>query len=380
MKVVISIKRKILFYMFKLSGGGAERTIVNIVNNLDPEKFEITLVIGSSTHNDYIELISKTVNIIKLDTQRQRNALLKLIRVIKNNSPELLFTTLNMNNLVLLLASKISFFKGPVIIRETNNRTASGKVTRFNKIITRYMYNSYSNEIVSLSEGVKKDLVENFKIIPSKIKVIYNPIDISYISNASEEPVYDYNFNTTARVIVSVGRLAEQKDYSTLLRAFKITSEKENVKLLILGKGPDEAELKKMCKVLDITNKVTFLGFKENPYKYMKNSDLFVLSSRWEGFGHVIVEAMATKIPVISSSCESGPQEIIGDNEYGRLFPVGEYNYLANEIMTVLKNERIKREYIVKGLNRANDFDVKKIISQYEDLILETMNNHDFKS
>src|SRR5699024_2024023 len=102
---------------------------------------------------------------------------------------------------------------------------------------------------------------------------------------------------------ISAGRLVEQKDYKTLLKAFQLISQRINSRLVILGKGPLENELKLLAKELDIQKKVSFLGFQSNPYKYMKKANVFILSSKWEGFGHVIVEAMAVGTPVISTDC-----------------------------------------------------------------------------
>src|SRR5699024_8652263 len=121
--------------------------------------------------------------------------------------------------------------------------------------------------------------------------------------------------------------------------------------------------------------RVNFLGFKSNPYKYMRYADVFILSSRWEGFGHVIVEAMATGTPVISTNCNSGPGEIIQDDQYGRLVPVGDHTYLAKTVINILKDDNIQKDLSLQGRSRAKDFEVKKVIQLYDQAFLSAMLN-----
>src|SRR5699024_11368789 len=115
---------------------------------------------------------------------------------------------------------------------------------------------------------------------------------------------HDFNKNKNEKILVAVGRLVEQKDFKTSIKAFNRVSKEVNVRLVILGKGPKEKELKQLAEDMGIQHKIEFLGFKQNPYKYMRLADVFILSSKWEGFGHVIVEAMSTGTPVISTNCQ----------------------------------------------------------------------------
>ncbi|SDO05795.1 glycosyltransferase [Alkalicoccus daliensis] len=367
------MKIKILFFMYSLSGGGAERTVVNIINNLNKEKYEAVIVLVKKENNVYLDLLSKHVSVIILNGDRLRGSIFKLRRCIILEKPDLLFSTINGNNIILLLAKLLSFSKIPTIVREANNRTQSGKVTPINKIFTYITYNFISNQVITLSEGVKLDLVNNFKIKENKIKVIYNPVEVDQVYKLSLDTVEDFERKDKEKLMIAVGRLAEQKDYQTLLKAFEIINKEVNVRLLILGIGPLEKSLKDLCVDLNIEDRVVFLGFKSNPYKYMRLADLFILSSKWEGFGHVIVEAMASEVPVISTNCKSGPDEIIEENRYGVLVPVSNIGILASESIELLKNNEMRRKYLIEGGKRAKFFDAKKIVKDYESCFKEIL-------
>ncbi|GEL07224.1 glycosyltransferase [Salisediminibacterium halotolerans] len=366
------MRKKIMFYIYRLGGGGAERTIVNIINNIDINKFDVILVISTNEGNDYINLLRKDIKIICLYVKRLRNSIPKLKKSIKNEEPDLLFSTINENNIILLLSKVLTFKDIPVIVREANNRGASGRVNIINKIVTKFLYNKFSSQVVALSNGVKEDLISNFQIDKEKLNVIYNPVEIEYIQKKASEKI-DFDFDNK-KVIVSVGRLTEQKDFFTLIRAFKIILEKEDAKLIILGKGPQKVELINLCKSLNIEENVIFEGFKSNPYKYIKKADLFTLTSKWEGFGHVIVEAMSLGIPVVSTDCQSGPREIIKNNEYGVLVPVTDYKSLAKEMTLLLQDETRNDYYRNKGLERANKFKAQEVTVLYEELFLKELN------
>ena len=201
-------------------------------------------------------------------------------------------------------------------------------------------------------------------------------MDLTQINYLSNEQINDLEFLDDEVIIIAVGRLAEEKDYPTLLKAFSIVRSYFKARLIILGSGLLERELKYMAKKLDIDNYVNFLGFKKNPYKYFRKADIFVLSSKCEGFGHVIVEAMATGTPAISTDCKSGPREIIGNNEFGVLVPVGDHNALANEICNLIMDKEKRKKLSLKGFQRAEAFDAKTIVPKYESLFIDVFNKY----
>ena len=142
---------------------------------------------------------------------------------------------------------------------------------------------------------------------------------------------------------------------------------KIEAKLMILGEGPERAKLEQLVKQLSLQNDVCMPGFVDNPYKYMKHSSVFVLSSRWKGFGNVLAEALALGLPVVSTDCPSGPAEILEGGKWGRLLPVGNHEALANAILEALNDERDK------GVERAKEFSLDGIVDKYIDLLNEVI-------
>jgi glycosyltransferase involved in cell wall biosynthesis len=365
------MQKKILFFMQSLGGGGAERTVVNIVNNLNKELFSVKLVIGNNNSNAYSEFLDQKINVIDLKTTRLRYSIVKLRKIINKEQPDIIFTTVNHNNIITsLVTASLVNNKPKLIVREAAIRSESKKAKLINKILTKFCYNIIADGVVALSKGVKNDLVMNFGINKGKVKVIYNPVDIEKIEAMKSESI-DEEFVDDEKVLISVGRLVDTKDYPTLLRAFKIISERFKAKLIIAGIGELEKELKQMALDLGIHNNVIFKGFLKNPYKYMSKSDIFILTSKWEGFGHVIVEAMAAGLPVISTECNSGPKEIITNNINGKLVEVGNFEDLADTIIETLENDNSKLVYNARS--RAQDFNVKKIINDYEGYLLKIL-------
>src|SRR5699024_10457795 len=142
------MKKKVLFFLYSLSGGGAERTVINIINNLDKNKFDIVLVLGTNKNNDYMNLVSNDIRVHVLNSPKLRFCLFRLRKVINKEKPNLLFSTVNANNIILLLAKILTFKKIPTIVREASNRSQSGKVSYLNKIITYFLYNYIANKII----------------------------------------------------------------------------------------------------------------------------------------------------------------------------------------------------------------------------------------
>jgi glycosyltransferase involved in cell wall biosynthesis len=193
-----------------------------------------------------------------------------------------------------------------------------------------------ADSIIAISNGVATDLADTTGIERESIDVIHNPAFSPDIQSKSKESVSYRWFDTDTPVVIAVGSLTQQKDFSTLLRAFSVLRERQDAHLLILGEGELREELESLASELGIATAVDMPGFVDNPYAYMRQADVFVLSSKWEGFGNVVVEALACGCPVVSTDCPSGPAEILANGEYGSLTPVGDETALAAEIETVL--------------------------------------------
>ncbi|ADU31892.1 glycosyltransferase [Evansella cellulosilytica] len=368
-------KKNVLFFIYQMGGGGAARTLLNIINNLDREKFAPKLV-TLNFDGSYEHELKSDVEFIKLRTTRLSRSIFSLSKIIKEKDIDIVFSTIPRVNTIAILATRLSFSKAKCVVREADN--LGGTFKEDLQLRGFGMMYKLSNQVVSLSEGVKENLVSKYKVKPSHIEVIYNPVDIQHINHkivtGKVDSQFQPIFETGDKVIITAGRLVEQKDQTTLLKAFAKVNEEISSQLVILGEGPLKDSLISEAKQLNIENRIHFIGFQSNPYIYFKHADVFVLSSIHEGFSHVIAEALATKTPVVSTNCKSGPSEVLNGGEFGYLCPVGSVEEMKAYILKVLKKEKDEvNQMIEHGYRRAHDFDAKKIVKQYEEIFLKTL-------
>lgn len=364
--------------MPSLTGGGAERTIVNIANGLNRTKYSVHLLIfdrpASGKYKDeYSHLLYQDIVVhnlgIKICKKNYPRMLLEIGKKITEINPDIVMSTMLRPNIMLTAALILSKYKGKVVLRESTNRTAT-HVKWVERKIIKYIYSSFADKTIALSQGVKDDLSNNFGVSEKRIQVIYNPADLESIQKLSQEHV---NVNE-GNIIIAVGRLTAQKDYPTLIKALCLLKNQEEFHMYILGKGELERDIKNEIHNEGLDQYVSMIGFQSNPYKYIRCSDIFVLSSAWEGFGHVVVEAMACGAAVISTDCPYGPNEIITDHVNGILVPVGDYKKIADAIIKILHDSKLKSEMKANAKVRAQDFDRNKIVKQYEILFEELVN------
>ncbi|MEC5425939.1 glycosyltransferase [Virgibacillus sp. C22-A2] len=368
-------KKKVVFFIYQMGAGGAARTFLNIINNLDRSKF-IPVLVTLNYNGNYEEYLKSDIKFIKLNTRRLRSAILPLAKVIRKEETDIVFSTIPNYNTIAILAKLLSFTRAKNIVREA--AYLGGNFSSNIKLIVYGMLYKMASQVVSLSEGVKENIVDRYKIKPHRIKVIYNPVDLDGIEQSMKEgeiaDAHKAIFEDDAKVIITAGRLVKDKDHQTLLSSFSKVSRRINAKLIILGEGELEGALKSQAKELGIENNVYFIGFQRNPYVYFKHADLFVLSSIREGFGHVLAEALATGTPVVSTNCKPGAEEVLNHGEFGKLSNVGDVDEMADNIykMLTLKKEETA-QIIERGLQRAKDFNAKTIVKQYEDTFIKTM-------
>ena len=318
----------------------------------------------------YLSEVSEEINIINLKSRRIIFALPKLVKYLKNSKPSVLLSAMAHVNLIALLGKKIAHSNVRVAISEHTYYSRSIKINwsfrlwlMHQLVIKLY---SKADMIIAVSNGVKIDLASKIAISPEKIKVIYNPVVTdNLIKKANEMPNHPWFYEKGIPVILGVGRLSKEKDYETLIKAFKLVLSKRQARLMILGEGKERVSLDILIAELSLDEKVSMPGFVANPYTYMNKSSLFVLSSRWEGLPNVLIEALACGCPVVSTDCPSGPAEILENGKYGPLVPVGDVEALAKAMNDVLNNPP-EREMLKK---RAMEFSVDEIGKQYLDVL-----------
>ena len=333
--------------------------------------YRVDLVLGKK-QGEYLEQVPAKVNLIDLRVKKLLLSLNLVGAYLKKQKPAVLISANERVNIVALLAKKIYRSKTKLIISVHVNNTeqmARQGASIYRKIIIRLARWTYkwADSVVAVSEGVAADVAALFSVPPEKIHVIYNPIINSNLGDKINEPVeHPWFKQEKCPVVIGVGRLNRQKDFLTLIKSLReIKKVIADTKLIILGEGQQRRELENEIKMLRLEKDVYMPGFVENPYSYLKNSSVFVLSSAWEGFGNVLVEAMATGTPVVSTDCPSGPAEILKNGKYGPLVPVGDANSLAREVVAILKDPPAA-ELLIR---RAHDFTVDKAVDHYISMI-----------
>lgn len=366
---------KVQVILPNLAVGGAERATILLLKHLNRENFNATLLLykkeGKFLNGVPPDIPIKSIESPLWGVSSKPAKIIKLSREIKSENPDLVWSHMRGCNLDTIIATNL-FNDVPTISTAHGNLTSqlfleTNATTRFLvKMLAKSLY-PFSDGIIAVSRGVKDDLVKNYGVPEQKIKVIYNPIDLDYISRAKQVEVdHPWFFDDDIPVIISVGRLVPQKGYSYLLKSFKLMGKKVPCRLVIIGQGEERNRLKRLAQNLGIGDSVAFLGLQENPFKYVSRSSVFVLSSLVEGFPIVLLETMVCGVPVVSTRCPSGPDEIIENGINGLLVPVADVNSMADAIMRLLTDEELSKKVVENAKKKVVEFDVKRIVKKYE--------------
>ena len=333
--------KQMVFFLSSLHGGGAERVMLNLAGEIKRRGEDLTLLVASSDNGEH-ELPENIKNAtIFFNASRTIKSLPSLVRYLRKEKPDVLFTTLEQGNFVAVLAKYISWSNVRVIIRVANTLSFSLKGSSFFRRIVR-LYGArllypLADEVIVNSVGSADNLAKTAWLDRSKIKVIQNPTITPSVIEKYKQPVtHEWIVKKRVPVILAVGRLHIQKDYSTLLKAFARLLTERDARLIILGEGEERKNLETLVKELGVQEYVDMPGFVENPYAFMSKVDLFVLSSRWEGAPNTLIEAIGAGTPVVSTDCPSGPREILENGRYGELVPVGNVTKLATALSDTL--------------------------------------------
>lgn len=357
------MSEKILILTPSLSGGGAEKVAINLANEWGRQGHD-TYLTSIKDISDYSHLVSDDVAFSCLGAGRLRGSIFALIRHIQHIQPARILSVIRDTNIILGL-TRPDLKKISVIYREANTlHDLDRRSELYRRLYLASMRHFYRrvNAVVANSNDTLYDLQAR-GVHNANVKVIPNPVlPINYDSLMQEDADHRWLADKSVDVILSVGRLHPQKDYPTLIRAFALVVQKKPAaRLLILGKGPDEKALKNLRSELRLDKVVSFYGFVRNPWPFYRRARIFALSSQWEGFGNVVVEALATGTTVVTTDCAGGPRSIIKDGEFGYLTHCGDPEHLACNLIRALdfpQNPSVLRE-------RARDFSASGIAECY---------------
>lgn len=364
---------KVLFVVGDMEGWGAQRVVVNLISNIDREKF-LPILVLSKKKGECLDELPDDIKIYDLGRRGLRDfpkLIFRLAMILMKERPRIVYSVLFHSNILSLLAKSIAPVSARIIICEQISNVIYDYVNQ-RSLYKWFMKKLYpkADLLIAASEGVKRDLIENIGIRPDKIKVIYNPLDIEKIRMLANESNRNGTDNNTP-LITNIGRLDIQKGHNYLLKAFSIVRKKMAAKLMIIGDGEKMDELKTLAKELGIEKDVIFSGYQRNPFKFVARSTLYVNSSIFEGFGYTVVEAIALGLPVIATACPHGPDEIIEDRKSGLLIPPADETTMAEAIIMVLEDEKLRKSLSVEGSKRAEDFSIGRIVGEYERTFME---------
>jgi len=357
-------EKKILIILPNLKIGGAEKLHINLAEEWTRKGCKVEFVLMKK-EGEYLKNISRNIVIKPINVDKIRHVLFPLLRYIQKSNPDYIISAMWPLTSVSILAWMFSGRNGKLFVSDHINLTQELNNIKFPiflaSLIIRLTYR-YSSGIIAVSLGVKEDIVKMSKLSKERIKLIYNPVasgkTYKIATNLERHKLWGYSseFN-----VVSVGSFKKQKDYCTLIRAFSLIQNEVNGKLVILGDGPQRGEMENLITKLGMKKYILLPGFTVNPYPWYLSADLFVLSSIYEGFGNVIVEALECGLPVVSTDCQSGPREILENGKYGTLVSVGDIQAIANAI----KNHVGKKFNNKKFIERALDFSIPGISDEY---------------
>lgn len=349
------MKRKIFLLLPSLSGGGAEKIMLLLLKNLNKELFDVKLVLQRE-EGEFLDKIESKKDLIVLNSQGKVEMFSKLKTLLKKENPDVLLSSISRLNL--LLAIIIPFMPKGIkyIAREANIISLLDKSIK-DSILRKLFYNNF-DKVIAQSNDMRKDILQSTNVVQEKVLIINNPVEkIEFINK---------KLNNNVKKLIAVGRLEHQKGFDLLLRAISLVKI-ENISLDIIGNGSKEKELKKLVKELNLNNKIKFLGFKKDVIEYIKQSDVFILSSRFEGFPNVVLEAHACGKPVVAFNCKGGLNELIEVGKNGELAELEDIKDLASKI-----EKSLNTKYDVQSIidNNRDRYSKERIIKEYEKVLI----------
>ena len=372
-------KQRVAVFLTNLGGGGAERVTLNLLKGLSPEQFELELVLISA-RGQFLAQLPAHVKLVDLRASGVTGAILPLARYLRRRRPAVLLSHLSHVNVGALVARALAGTRTKLVLVEHNDLSSvpQAKKRRFGWLgwlkrpqrrllphIIRRLYRR-ADAVVGVSEGVSSFVRRRFNVPAALVHTIYNPVvDDTLLERSRQPPEHPWLLERDVPTVIAVGRLDEQKDFATLLRAFAKVREHRDVRLIIFGEGPHRERLEALTQELGIAEATSLPGFTQNPYAAMRHASLLALSSRWEGLPTVLIEALACGCPVVATDCPSGPRTVLGSGRWGPLIAAGDADALAEAILKTLAEPLPAAE----GEARAAGFSYERAVTAYTELL-----------
>lgn len=334
---------RVAVFLPTLGGGGAERVMLNLAEAFDSQGVVVDVVVAERI-GELREAVPRSLTIVDLRAGRVSRSIFPLAKYLRTTRPDMLIASLGHANLAAVAARWWARSRTRIVVSEhlAVDLRATGVVDAAFRTLARWFY-PRANAVVAVSDGVADTFSRATGLTREHIQVVYNPVlTPAYWHRVADECAHRWFAAGQRPVVLGVGRLNPQKDFVTLIRAFARARARAPARLLILGEGPEREALEREVANhgLRLDEDVALPGFVADPYPFMASAGVFVLSSVREGLPTVLIEALASGTPVVSTDCESGPNEILAGGRYGTLVPVGDVDALSDAIVATLAGPR----------------------------------------
>ena len=367
---------KICFIIPSLSGGGAERVAVTLLSALDGARHERMLFLFNGADGVYFDRIAPGIRVVIAERRSWAGRLWELASFLRASRPDIVMPFLSyfITAMAVRLAgvpSRVVFNQGTPTTGFLDDADFAWQKPWRRRVfaaLTRMFY-ARADAVVVTSQGVADDLVANYKVPRSKIRVLHNPVDLDAIDAAAAAPIEGGHLAQDHPVVAAAGRLAGVKNYPLLLDAIAELSSETPVHAWILGDGAERAGLEQHVAQRGLERLVRFLGFQQNPWRFIARADVFVLTSTYEGFGNVLIEAMACGTPVVATR-SPGTVEIIEHGANGLLVD-HEPHAVARAIATLMADRPLRDRLVARARENVRHYDVGQVAMRYEKLFQE---------
>jgi len=367
---------KICFIIPSLSGGGAERVAVTVLSALDGTRHERTLYLFSGADGVYFDRIAPGIRVVIAGRTSWAGRLWELATFLRSSRPDIVMPFLSY--FITAIAVRLAGVSSRVVFNQGTPTTGflddpdfawqKPWRRRVFAAVTRFFY-ARADAVVVTSEGVAEDLVANYQVPRSTIRVLHNPVDLEAIVAAAAQPVEHGDVAEEHPLVVAAGRLAGVKNYPLLLDAVAALSPQTPVHAWILGDGVERARLEQHVAERKLGWLVTFLGFQPNPWRFIARADVFVLTSTYEGFGNVLIEAMACGTPVVATR-SPGTVEIIEHGSNGLLVD-HEPNAVAGAIASLIADRQLRDRLVAHARESVRHYALPQVADRYDRLFEE---------
>lgn len=359
------------FFLASLEGGGIQRATMRLIRELIRRDISITLVVINAS-GPVREEVPAGCELVDLQSKRTRFALPALLKYLRREQPGYAISSQTHLNVLLIILRALSGYPKLLVVREHNTFNAENirkwKFSeRIRPVLIRLFY-PYSSRFVAVSENIALS-VKKYVRYKKAIQVVHNGVNIAELRELAGQLLdYPHVKDLTAeKLVISLGRLSYQKNYVALLHAFALLNDSSPVRLIILGEGEERAKLEALRLKLQLGKIVEFPGFLANPYPLLNRADVFVLSSRWEGFSNAVLEALACGVPIVATDCPGGPAELLKGLSFARVVGQDDPQAMADAIRELL-NSKVAKESI---FTFAEQFNIAGIAQKYLDMLQE---------